>query len=73
MEPGGFYINAEHANLVYWSVRFNDSSLFLPYLMRARLILGIVGTTICPDAYAVHIIEPSKDSEEKYRWKLPLI
>lgn len=74
MEPGGFYINAEHVSITLMlSQRFNGSSLFLPYLMRARLILGIVGTTICPDAYAVHIIEPSKDSEEKYRWKLPLI
>jgi hypothetical protein len=73
MEPGGFYKIAEHTSVTLRSARFNGSSLFLPYLMRARLILGMMGTTICPDAYAVHIIEPSKDSEEKYRWKLPLI
>jgi hypothetical protein len=40
-----------------------------PYFMRARLILGMLGTSICAHAYAVHIIDPSKDSEEKYRWK----
>jgi hypothetical protein len=37
--------------------------------MQARLILGMLGTTICEDAYAEHRIEPSKDSEENYRWK----
>ncbi|OPH60785.1 hypothetical protein BC351_16435 [Paenibacillus ferrarius] len=65
MESEGFYKIVEHSNVTL--NRINCSSLFLPYLMRARLILGMLGTTIYPDAYAVHIIDPSKDSEEKYR------